>query len=304
MSQRIALALLLVAAAARADSGAPEESHVKQRHARSMKAQQAACDGGDAEACDKLGQRYVDSFFAYDGGDHDDGTRAMALYQRACDLGLPKGCTDVAWTLMEGMVGRDYGRAEQILKKTCAGGDASGCSLLADLYYYEANGENGGPNPRLDKKKAIRLYEQVCAGKVDDLGCMSGCDELASISWYGSDGQPRDVAKAVRFYDRACTAGCTNSCDSLGRIYREGDGVAKDLAHAAQLYQRACDLRFSPSCKDLALLAWRGDGVARDPARAKKLMERACRISRGHVEECKSDATGRTAIRDLERATK
>lgn len=80
----------------------------------------------------------------------------------------------------------------------------------------------------------------------------------------------------------------------MGDRYRDGDGVAPDPKTAAARFQTACDAGFAPSCKELGKLYLAGSGVAASSSKALLLFDRACRGSRGQVDECQSDATGRT----------
>ncbi|MEO8845580.1 MAG: hypothetical protein ABI591_04080 [Kofleriaceae bacterium] len=272
-----------------ADQMGPVKSGVKPTHERSMKRGRVACTGGDGDACDRLGSVYADSFFSSDGDEHD-GDNARALFQKACDLGSTMGCTDLGWAFLEGIAGRDNLRALELFTRTCDAGDPRGCSYLASMYehHHETKGVKADP------QRARALYERVCSGKIDGLGCLAGCDTLAMWNYYGDRelAIPSDHAKAAAFEDRACAAGCINSCDKMGDHYRDGDGVAQDPKTAATRYQTGCDAGFGPSCKELGKLYLAGAGVTASMTKARRSFDRACRVSRGQVEECQSDATG------------
>lgn len=262
-----------------ADNGAPIETRVRKRKARAIARDTKACDAGDAAACDRLGLILVESFHSYDGPE-EDGARARKRFQRACDLGSVAGCRDLGNSYQDSSaVPQDPALAEQFLKKACDANDPEACDLLG--WHYEFK--------RHDLGAALPLYQRVCEGPHDGLGCNSGCNRLASYSYYGEPGLvKKDRLEAARLYQRACDAGCINSCDTLGEMCRNGDGVAKDAARAATLYAKGCDAGFSPSCRALGELYRDGNGVRKDVARGRRLQARACRLSRNQEEGCGS----------------
>jgi TPR repeat protein len=238
-----------------------------------------ACGAGDAKACVELGLHHVDVYYAWNGGNRKDVDAAMALFQKACGLGNVAGCRQVGWMYLEGAVAKDDERARQMFRQACDAGDGGGCTLLAGMI------EKGG-DLRKVSREALALYEKACAGPLEGLGCISGCDDLGFIYYYGRDIVPEDRVKAAGMYEKACNAGCGSSCDKAGDMLRDGDGPKQDLAHAAHLYDEACKKRFAPSCASLSELYRDGRGVARDPAKAKSSLERACTLSRNQVEQC------------------
>ena len=67
---------------------------------------------------------------------------------------------------------------------------------------------------------------------------------------YGED-VPKDYAKAVTLFQKACDGGDMGGCSSLGWMYGNGHGVAKDYAKAVTLYQKACKGGADDACKAL-----------------------------------------------------
>ncbi|HEY0096315.1 MAG TPA: hypothetical protein VGB96_18445, partial [Archangium sp.] len=61
----------------------------------------------------------------------------------------------------------------------------------------------------------------------------------------------KDEARALTFFDKACTQGHGQGCFMQSRAYALGLGVPKDLARAKELLKKACDNKFSPACKGL-----------------------------------------------------
>ncbi len=91
-----------------------------------------------------------------------------------------------------------------------------------------------------------------------------------------------DPAKAAQYYDRACSVGCINSCDTLG-----DQVVRDDPARAAALWKKSCDEGFAPACSSLSDLYEVGRGVAKDLEKAKQLFKRACTMSRDQANGCR-----------------
>ena len=246
---------------------------------------QKACDRDDAAACHRVGQVYLD----------ENGMRAREAFEKACRLGSLLGCTDLGWTFATFHGRRDMQRAEQLFKKSCDAGELSACAMLGDLYASD----DGALAQNLPA--ARELYERTCNGKNDGLRCGSGCEVLARWSHYGEDklGIVEDHAKAARLEERSCKAGCISSCSDLADYYRDGDGVAIDAGAAAKLYQHSCDERHATSCKELGKLYLAGSGVKANTSRAMKLFDRACQLSKGRMDGCKGDASGKMLRRLL-----
>jgi TPR repeat protein len=272
-------AVALPALPAGAD-GPPGVRGLRRRLAREMGRQDKACQKGDASACVKLGELHVRLYFEdKDDTDIDDGALAFAAFDRACTLGSMDGCGQRAWCYTEGLgVKADRLEAVKLFEAPCQAGDASSCALLADLIWTHS--ETTVPQ---DPQRALALYQKVCDGAVAGLGCSSGCNRLASFYYYGMDMVKKDRERAAGYYDRACVAGCLDSCHSLGNMARDGDGIAVDPVRAAAAYKAGCDGGFAPSCEGLGNLYRAGQGVAKNPARSKQLFARACRLSGGQL---------------------
>lgn len=280
-----------------ADHMGPVQSGVIRRHASEVAHDRKACDHDDATACDRLGSLYVDAYYSED-GEADAGTRAHALFEKACRLGSTAGCTDLGWSYGS-LVQPDESRKLKLLEQTCAADDLRACTLLAG----DLDPETPRTDLTQDLARAHQLYERVCnSATIDGLGCNSGCDELAMWSFYGQRELhiPEDHAKAAKLEQRSCDAGCINSCDKMGDDYRDGDGVIYDQAAAARLYQMGCDDGFAPSCEELGKLYLMGRGVTKSGPKMKALFTRSCRLSRGQMAACESDATGKTLLATLE----
>jgi TPR repeat protein len=241
-----------------------------------------ACDAGDNRACVELGEHFVDVYFSSGsrGGHAKDADAAVALFRKACGRGDVAGCRQVGWSLDEGIAGHDPEKAREYYREACDKGDGGGCTLLADMM-------EKGHDVRRVAAESLALYQKACSGRIAELGCLSGCDNLGGMYQYGTAPLPEDRRRAVEMYDKACGVGCSPSCDKAADLLLGGAGVPEDAARAARLYERACNERFSPACASLSELYGKGRGVARDAARARRLLDRACTLSHDQVEACK-----------------
>jgi hypothetical protein len=64
-----------------------------------------------------------------------DDIRALDLYQRACDAGLPRGCYNLAARYAGGLgVVKDSYLARELYERACNGGDALACLSLGAMF--------------------------------------------------------------------------------------------------------------------------------------------------------------------------
>jgi TPR repeat protein len=68
----------------------------------------------------------------------------------------------------------------------------------------------------------------------------------------GGRGMPKDEARAVQLFERACDGGSVMGCRALGLLYTDGSGgLTADAARARQLFERGCALGDQLSCERL-----------------------------------------------------
>ncbi len=219
-------------------------------------AKERACAGGSADACVEVATWYQS------GRNPASRARAADLLGRACDLGLARGCAELAEVLVDAEA-RDDARIVALYQRACDGGDAIGCNNLAAQYQR-------GIGVARDPARALALYRRACDG-----GAPAGCVNLGTFYEDGA-GVARDEAKAAALYRGACDRGSRMGCNNLGLLYHDGHGVPRDPARAADLFRRACDDGELPACINLGDLYERGAGVARDGDQAVALYRRAC----------------------------
>lgn len=124
---------------------------------------------------------------------------------------------------------------------------------------------------------------------------------------------PRDLAKAQRLFEKACSRGAVAGCLQAGWSYQRGDGGQRDPEKAASYFDRACSGHDADGCVFLARAYGSGLGVPKSEERAAKLMGQAVAL---HEQACRSGdrracsrlfaifATGDGVAREPSRATR
>ncbi len=189
-----------------------------------------ACRAGDGEACLKLGM----ALFAEAAGPPESRAAAMALIERACDIGsdLCAAENDI--------------RSAPLLAKACSAGDQTQCAALGRLY-ADQNG------PLHDTRKAIPLLGGACDAGVPD-GCQRAADLLLGAGAGATPPVQEDIAAAMRWSLAACDAHPAN-CQNLAERLIEGDGFPADRAEGYRLVSLACEREWKPACDGLEGLA-------------------------------------------------
>ncbi len=167
-----------------------------------------ACGGGDASACQLLGDaRYAGLAGA------PDAKGAQSAFRRACVLELFSSCTKLA-DLMR--LHQDPA-ADALYRKACAKDETDACTVLA-----------------LQKK---------CEGRDACLPVSDLCSDY--LAGYDVLAEPQ-LARAP--CEQACAGGVGEACDSLADMYQEGYGAPRDPSQAAAFRKRACDLGDRDAC--------------------------------------------------------
>ena len=104
-------------------------------------------------------------------------------------------------------------------------------------------------------------YEEACA----TLGMI-----YENIPVLGNLGVKQDLAKAFKFYKKACDGGHALSCFGLGGFYHEGKAVAKDDKKALEFFKKACDMGNKESCTLAAAMSGNDADLAKMSAQQKK----------------------------------
>ena len=115
-------------------------------------------------------------------------------------------------------------------------------------------------------------YEEACA----TLGMI-----YENIPELGDLGVKQDLAKAFKFYKKACNGGYARGCFGLGGFYFEGKEVTKDDKKALEFFKKACDMGDKESCTLAAVM----DGDNANLAKASEQHKKDC-DSKGDIFAC------------------
>ena len=118
-------------------------------------------------------------------------------------------------------------------------------------------------------------YEEACA----TLGILY--ENTPAIDSLGIKMPKQDLAKAFKFYKKACDGGYARGCFGLGGFYFEGKEVTKDDKKALEFFKKACDMGDKESCTLAAVM----DGDDEDLAKASEQHKKDC-DSKGDILAC------------------
>lgn len=144
---------------------------------------------------------------------------------------------------MDAMKKNDVATAFALFKKSCDGGNPSGCFGLGTMYAT-------GKGVDVNLQKAQRYYEMGCSA-----GDPTSCTNLAMLYNEKTNASKDDKELAVQFYMTACQGGDAIACNNLGFMYANGDGVAKDFFKAIRYYKLACNGGSNLGCYNLGLMS-------------------------------------------------
>lgn len=227
-----------------------------------------ACEGGEGEGCVRLARLHVHSRGERRGVPADSAL-ATTLFERGCDAGAMVGCTDLA----DMILATDSLAAAEAADEATSDLDrgtvtAADTASALDSTTAGASGETPGARSPV-ATRAATLYRRACDGEE-----MTACTRLGLLYGRGR-GVERDPTLAAELHDRACEGGSQLGCTHLGLAYAEGVGVEANPERAASLFETACETEMA-GCHHLADLYTRGVGVAQDWERAEELFDDAC----------------------------
>jgi len=162
-----------------------------------------ACDAGNAEACNDLGEIYDTGY-----GVVQDHTRAAALFLKACNAGNVNSCLSLGVCYGNGNgVEQDYSRAREFFSLSCDKGNSLGCAYLGDIY-------QNGRGVAQDYQRAVMLYTKSCESGLE---YGYGCAALG-VMYQNGYGVRKDSEKSKQLYGKACRLGSENGCNLLKSV--------------------------------------------------------------------------------------
>lgn len=170
-------------------------------------------DRGIRESC-------FDAASLYYEGDDEAGVdleHAREYFRKACELGVPDGCTEAGRLYEDAEAGIDHEKAAALFAKGCDAGDPGGCAELGLL-------ERDGRGVPKDLARAAVLLEKGCTDRE-----RTGCGALGALYEKGEGGRKKDPARAVELYRKGCRDGDDAACASATRL-EEHTAPPKDEA--------------------------------------------------------------------------
>lgn len=198
------------------------------------------CKNGKKWSCFRVGDAKNKGEFY-----ETDYVEAASYYERACNLHLSHGCSELGALQFEGKgIKRNVKLAYKNFQLSCEPPfnnrwDAVGCSKLAYIYYL-------GIGVSKNKHRASELYKKGC-----QLNNAWSCVQLANIYKMG-DGIEENQKQAQYFYTRACLFKDADQCFELGEYYRSKPQKHKDWLRAVSYYANACEYDNEKYCMKVA----------------------------------------------------
>jgi len=254
-----------------------------------LKECRAQCEKGSAESCYNVAERLPDTA--------SDAERA-SFYKKACDLDFGDGC---AWFSLYGRPKKEgpateagWVAARAAAEKGCKElGSSQSCELLGDIYDYSLDGV-----PSFRNETASTLaYEWGCR-----LGSAMSCSSAAA-SYRRGDGVRVDITKSLSLLQRSCEGGVTDNCADLADVLHDGtDGVPKDEARAFEIGSLTC--RRTGGTSGCLTAAEAGMAIKKSDAEVFELLKSECEHGSFNGCEVLADfyANGRGTPKNLEKA--
>ena len=126
----------------------------------------------------------------------------------------------------------------RIIQPCCGKVICGGCVEASDQEMDKGNMKDLCPlcrvtNPRKDKEKLKMLKERM---KLNDCEAYL---QLGNVYYGGLMGLPKDMSKAVKFYQKAADLGSIDAHFDIGAAYYSGQGVDKDVLKAIHYFEIA-----------------------------------------------------------------
>lgn len=194
-----------------------------------------SCQGGDAMSCYQVAQ-----FYNHGSVVEADAERALALYDRACRLGMIQACQQRVAVLLTGeaSVQRDTEGAFDYLLTLCARGTDNYCYTVGHFVLSDES-------LHLDLARAYNVFRMTCLDGESN-SCVS-----AGVLRATGEGISTDFDMANQYYRRACDAEIAMGCANLATLYFFGQGLERDVERARELLTWACDAGEAAGCQRL-----------------------------------------------------
>ena len=197
--------------------------------------------------------------YAYGQGVSIDRNEALKWYERAA-------LADNAYALFMASIlidSIDKEKSFNYLKASAAQGFGDAMASLGDKYY---NGDFVTKN----YYEARKWYE--LASNTKSRYANHAVYMLGYMAFWGN-GEPKNIEKAIKLYQKVSDAGEIYALNELGRIYQNGIGVEENQELAFHYYLRSANLGNEFGQVQSAMHLMDGRGVSKDTAKAKKYLQ-------------------------------
>ena len=155
----------------------------------------------------------------YENGDgvRQDKSKAVELYQKACNLDSVRSCYNLSVMYHHGDgIRQDKLKAAELYQKSCQNNMASGCYNLGAMY-------SNGDGVRQDNLKATEYYQKAC-----DKNHSNSCFNLG-VLYEDGEGVRQDKSKALNLFSKACDLKNQVGCQEYNKlknisIFRDTNG--------------------------------------------------------------------------------
>jgi TPR repeat protein len=242
-----------------------------------------ACNAGDAEACFYTGAEYAQGI-----GAPEDKQKAVTFFLKACDGGIPDGCSTSGVLIRagEGNLEKDVVKGVEYQERACAMGHVDGCE-------WALGNRISATSEAYDLKKAIATAKAGC-----DAGVEKACSWGGNWSWDGSKGKYPDmvnITDAGWFAERNCARDDIMGCYIAERAFADPESAAFDAEKGLKYSLINCNEKANEgSCRNVG-------GVYLDIGEQKlgaQYMRKACGM--GHEEGCRVATEWETYFKEVE----
>ena len=217
-----------------------------------METLREACDGGEPEACVRVGDRSVREL-------------AVGYYERACEADHGNGCHKLAMSMRKGwVIEENMSRAAELDERACELGSTEGCLSAGQAYMF-------GSGVDVDEAKGAQLLDKSCNQKT-----RAGCRTLA-VMYEKGIGVPVNAEKASQYYELAgpeseivadspakayivfvdaCNRGNFIGCFDAAWFLEEGVDVERNITTSREMFEKSCKGGVQPACERVK----RGEG--------------------------------------------
>lgn len=189
-----------------------------------------------------------------------DEARADKLWAVSCKKGHAPACTALSGALQ---ARHRWAEALTLGRAGCAGGDPAGCNAVAVQSFF-------GRGTTEDRSKAYALWARACS-----LRDWMSCSNAGVVIRHGMGGVPKDVARARKLFELACSSPDKAGCVNLAELDELGVAGPGDVPAAMRRYLEACERREASGCVLAGLLA---EERGRQRDKALTLFERGCDV--------------------------